>query len=176
MSIFRDPELCVNCKTCIIACKVKHMWPPYNTTGAIAEPKGVNLLKVYEPGIEIGHDGKVHQLFVSMACMHCEDAPCIKVCPSSAIYKDEEMHVTLVDRERCIGCKACLWICPYGAPRFNDGKMVLCNLCIDRLREGKKTACEAACQASAITVGPHEEIAELRSRKAVERITRGAVE
>jgi len=82
----------------------------------------------------------------------------------------------MVDRERCIECKACLWICPYGAPRFNDGKMVLCNLCIDRLREGKKTACEAACQASAITVVPHEEIAELRSRKAVERITRGAVE
>jgi Fe-S-cluster-containing dehydrogenase component len=176
-SIFRDPDQCIDCKACIIACKVKHMWPPYNTTGAIPEPTGVNLLKVYPYGPEMGADNKVHQSFVSIACMHCEDPPCIKVCPSSAIYKDAETHITLVEAGRCIGCKACLWVCPYGAPNFSEkGKMVLCDLCIDRLRGGKKTACEATCQASAIMVGPPEEIAERLARKAVERIGRGMVE
>ncbi|MBW2609313.1 MAG: 4Fe-4S dicluster domain-containing protein [Deltaproteobacteria bacterium] len=176
-SVFRDPDLCVNCKACVIACKVKHMWPPYNTTGAMAEPEGVNLLQVYQYGPEISMDGKVHQPFVSIACMHCEDAPCIKVCPSTAISKDPETRITLVDGDRCIGCKACLWVCPYGAPSYNDdGKMVLCNLCIDRLREGKKTACEAACPASAIYISSPEDISKLRSRIAVERIAKGTME
>ncbi|MBW2609096.1 MAG: 4Fe-4S binding protein [Deltaproteobacteria bacterium] len=175
-SVFRDPAQCMNCKTCIIACKLKHMFPPHNTTGAAADPKGVNLIQVYHVDPEISGDN-VHQPFVSIACMHCEDAPCIKVCPSSAILKDSETHITLVDQERCIGCKACLWVCPYGAPSFNeDGKLVLCDLCIDRLREGKKTACEAACPASAIYVASPEEISELRARKAVERIAGGKME
>ncbi len=176
-SIFRDPELCVNCKACIIACKVKHMWPPYNTTGAIAEPKGVNLLQVYQHGPEISPDGKVYQPFIGIACMHCEDAPCIKVCPFSAIYKDPETHITLIEEEKCIGCKACLWVCPFGAPSFReDGKLVLCNLCIDRLREGKQAACEAACQARAISVASPEDIAENRSLKAVNQIADGTLE
>jgi Fe-S-cluster-containing dehydrogenase component len=176
-SVFRDSEQCVNCKACIIACKVKHMWPPYNTTGAISEPEGVNLIKVYPYGPEISAGDHVHQPFISIACMHCEDAPCIKVCPSSAIYKDPETHITLVEEKRCIGCRACLWICPYGAPSFKEeGKMVLCNLCIDRLREGKKTACEATCQAGAIFVGSPEEVSERRSQRAVERIAGGLMD
>ncbi len=174
-SVFRDMDLCVNCKGCIIACKVKQMSPPYVVSPAIAEPKGLNLIWVYRCGPEIRGD-TVHQSFVSIACMHCTDAPCIKVCPTSAIYKDTQTGITLVDRELCIGCKGCLWVCPYGAPGFDeDGKLVLCNLCIDRLREGKKTACEAACQASAIFVGTPEEIAELQARKAVDRIDRASV-
>jgi anaerobic dimethyl sulfoxide reductase subunit B (iron-sulfur subunit) len=176
-SIFRDSESCVDCKACIIACKVKHMWPPYNTAEPVPEPRGVNLLQVYQYGPEISAGGKVHQPFVSISCMHCEDAPCIRVCPTSAIYKDSETQITLVEEKRCIGCKACLWICPYGAPSFKEnGKMVLCNLCMDRLKEGKKAACEAACQASAIFVGSPEEIAELRARKSVERIARGTMD
>ena len=175
-SVFRDSDQCVNCKACVIACKVKHMSSPHHSTGAIAEPKGLNLIQVYPFGPEICGD-KVHQPFVSIACMHCEDAPCIQVCPSSVIHKDPETRITLVDSERCIGCKACLWVCPYGVPSYNEeGKLVLCNLCIDRLREGKKTACEAACPAGAICVSSPEEIAELRSRKAAERIGKGIME
>jgi len=175
-SIFRDPNLCVNCKACLIACKVKHMWPPYTFPVAIAEPKGINLIQVYAFGPEINGD-RVHQLFIGIACMHCEDPPCIKACPSSAISKDTQTHITWVNRHRCIGCKACLWVCPFGAPTFDqDGKLVLCDLCIDRLREGKKAACEAACQTSAIFIGSPEEIAELRSKKAVKRIGTSAME
>ena len=173
-SIFRDMDACINCKACIIACQVKQMSRSYPTSRAIAEPKGLNLIvRVYQCGPEMRGD-RVHQSFVSIACMHCEDAPCIKVCPTSAIFKDAQTRITLVDRGSCIGCKLCLWVCPYGVPSFDEeGKLVLCDLCIDRLKEGKKTACEAACQASAIFVGTPEEIAELRAKKAVERIDRG---
>ena len=173
-SVFRDMDACVNCKACIIACKVKQMSTPYAVAPSIAEPRGVNLVWVYQSGPEIRGE-RVHQSFVSIACMHCADAPCIKVCPESAIYKDTQTGITLVDKELCIGCKGCLWVCPYGAPSFDEsGKLVLCNLCIDRLKEGKKTACEAICQASAIFVGSPEEIAEVQAKKAVGRIEKGA--
>lgn len=171
-SVFRDMDLCVNCKSCIVACKVKHMFPPYPDVPLDPEPRGPNLIQVYPIGPEIRGD-LVCQSFVSVSCMHCEDPPCIKVCPFSAIRKEPEMHITLVDRELCVGCKACLWVCPYGAPSFDkDGKVVLCNLCIDRLREGKKAACEAACQAGAIFVGSMDEIKEIKARHALDRIAR----
>lgn len=175
-SVFRDPELCVNCKACVVACKVKHMSPPFPILPEVSEPKGCNLLHVYPFGPAVNEAG-VRQSFVTIACMHCEDAPCIKVCPTSAIYKEAASHVTLVNRDRCIGCKACLWVCPYGAPSFDEeGKLALCDLCIDRLREGKKAACEATCQATAILIGTPEEIAEVRAKKAADRIGKGLLQ
>ena len=174
-AIFRDKDVCVNCKACIIACKVKHMSPPHPGAVVPAEPKSRNLLNIYHCGPEIRGD-RVYQSFVSSACMHCEEAPCIRVCPTAAVYKDTQTRITLVDRKRCIGCKVCLWVCPYGAPIFDgDGKLVLCDLCLDRLKEGKKTACEATCPATAIFVGTPEEIAELQAKKAAERIDRGTL-
>jgi anaerobic dimethyl sulfoxide reductase subunit B len=169
-SVFRDMDLCVNCKACIIACKVKHGSSPHVMGSIIAEPRGLNLIQVYPFGPETRND-RVIQAFVGIACMHCEDAACLKTCPSSAIYKDPQTCITLVDKKRCLGCKACLWACPFGVPSYDEnGKLALCDLCLDRLQEGKKAACEAACQARAIFVGSPEEIKELRSRKAVKRM------
>ena len=176
-SVFRDPELCMDCKACIVACKVKNAWSPHDRIEAVAEPKDLNLLWVFPNGPVINQNGKVDQSFVGIACMHCEKAPCIEVCPYSAIYKDPETKITLVDENRCVGCMACLWVCPFGAPSFTeDGKLVLCDLCIDRLREGKKTACEATCQARAIVVASPEEIAKRKSKKAVESIAHAEAE
>jgi anaerobic dimethyl sulfoxide reductase subunit B (iron-sulfur subunit) len=107
--------------------------------------------------------------------MHCEDAPCIDACPASAILRDADTDVVLVDQERCIGCKFCLWACPYGAPHFDGaGKMVKCDMCIERLGEGKPTACEAVCIARAIRVDKPEKIARIQAEKAVDRVKKEA--
>ncbi len=175
-SVFRDGELCVNCKACVIACKVIHEFPPHTIPPAIEESESVNLIQVYPFGPEMQND-RVYQSFVGIACMHCEDPPCMTVCPTKAIFKDSQTHITLIHRHRCIGCKACLWVCPFGAPSFTeDGKVVLCDLCIDRLREGKQTACEAACQARAIFIGSPEEISGLQSKRAARKIGAGTLE
>ena len=100
-------DLCVDCKARIIACKVKNAWNPYSKPAAVAEPKDVNFLWVYPTVPVVSLDGKVHQSFVGIACIHCENAPCTEVCPYSAIYKDPETKITPVDEDCCVGCKAC---------------------------------------------------------------------
>jgi anaerobic dimethyl sulfoxide reductase subunit B (iron-sulfur subunit) len=168
-AIFIDKDKCIGCYACIVACKLEHNLAPYPIKPPLSEPKGPELIRVYQVGPKI-HDGEVDQYFQPIACMHCADAPCIKACPRSAIYKDTETDITLVDQDKCIGCKFCLWVCPYGAPQFYDGKVNICDLCVHRLEEGKQTACEAACQARAIYVGTTDEISAMVGRKVAERV------
>jgi len=174
-AIFIDKDKCVGCQACIVACKLEHSLPPYPTQPVISEAQGPQLIRVFQIGPEI-QNGEVCLFFQPISCMHCADAPCIRACPRSAIYKDSKTSVTLVDRDKCIGCKFCLWVCPYGAPQFYEGKMILCDLCIHRLEEhrekGRQTACEAACPARAIYVGTPTEISLLVGEKMAQRAIR----
>lgn len=167
-TIFIDKDRCIGCYACQVACKSEHSLAPHPTKPPVCDPKGPELIRVHRVGPEIRND-EVYQYFLPFSCMHCLDAPCIRACPRSAIYRDVETGITLVDESKCIGCKFCLWVCPYGAPQFFDGKLKLCNLCIHRLEEGKQTACEAVCPARAIYVGTTDEISAVVGKKAAQR-------
>ena len=69
------------------------------------------------------------------SCLHCEDPPCVPVCPTGASYKRAEDGIVLVDYDKCIGCKYCSWACPYGAREIDDERKVMtkCTLCVDRI-------------------------------------------
>ncbi|MBI4331806.1 MAG: 4Fe-4S binding protein [Chloroflexi bacterium] len=174
-AIFRDKDKCVGCYACVVACKMEHGLAPTPVSPPEAEPKGVSLTSVYRYGPFMEGD-RVIQYYVPMSCMHCVDAPCIQSCPKSALRKDAETGITVVDKEKCIGCRFCLWVCPYGAPRYNEqGKCELCDLCERRFHEGKKkTACEAVCVASAIFSGTIEEVADFKAKKAAKKLVEGA--
>ena len=171
-AIFIDQDKCIGCYSCLVACKLEHSLPPYPVAPPVANPEGPELMRVYRVGPEISGDG-VNQYFKAVPCRHCPDAPCIEACPTSALYKDIETGITLVDEEKCNGCQACLEACPYGSPQFYDGKIYLCDLCIHRMGEerqkGRQAACEAACPARAIHVGTTDEISALIGEKAAER-------
>lgn len=153
-----DKEKCIGCYACVVACKAEHSSPPHPTNPVDGNPEGPDLIRITRIGPEV-HGDELIQYFLAVVCRHCTDGPCISSCPFSAIYKDTETGVTLVDEDKCVGCKACLKACPYGAPQFHNGKMKLCNLCLHRLKEGRQyTACEAVCQARAICVVPAGEI------------------
>lgn len=100
-----DLRKCVGCHACTIACVAENKLPP-----------GV----VYRPVIEkeIGKYPNVSRLFIPRPCMQCEKPPCTPVCPVNATYTNEE-GVVVVDYEQCIGCRACITACPYGA-RVSD--------------------------------------------------------
>jgi Fe-S-cluster-containing dehydrogenase component len=171
-AILVDRDKCIGCYSCIVACKLEHNLPPYPVHPPLGNPQGPELIRIYQVGPWI-RDDEIHQYFQPVLCVHCPDAPCMEACPCSAIHKDIETGITLVDRDKCTGCKSCLGVCPYGAPQFYDGKLYLCDLCIHRLgergREGRYTACEAACPARAIRVGTTDEISVTLGKKAAER-------
>jgi Fe-S-cluster-containing dehydrogenase component len=171
-AILVDGDKCVGCYACVVACKLEHNLPPYPVLPPLGDPQGPELIRIRQVGCQV-RDDEVQQCFQAIVCMHCPDAPCIKACPTSAIYRDPETGITLVDQDECTGCESCLDVCPYGAPQFHDGRLYLCDLCVHRLAQGRATACEAACPAKAIHVGTADEIGAVAGEKALGRAGQG---
>lgn len=133
---------CVGCHACIVACSNQNDVDP-----------GKNWRSVYQynphnyPAIPV--------FFHSIACNHCEDAPCMTNCPANAFYRDPATQAVLLEESKCIGCKYCTWACPYSAPDYNPFKKVVekCTLCIDKLNSGDIPACAKCCPTGALNFG-----------------------
>jgi anaerobic dimethyl sulfoxide reductase subunit B (iron-sulfur subunit) len=113
----------------------------------------------------------------SISCNHCEKPACITACPMGIIFKESEFGIVLVDNTNCISCGKCKDACPWSAPQFYDPnfrsyaqddpkrpKMTKCTLCIDRIKEGLKPACVAACLNRALYAGPMNDLPEIASK------------
>lgn len=98
-------ERCMGCNACVEACKVE------NNTGQ-------SMFWMYLFRLEQGKYPNSYWTFLPRPCMHCNNAPCVKVCPVQARYKREEGFV-LTNFDRCIGCRICVVACPYGVNYFN---------------------------------------------------------
>ena len=153
-----EQNMCMGCKACQVACKdranleVGQLW----RTVTEVEDGGYT-----EEGNAIRHD--ITSFWTTMACNHCENAVCIEVCPTGAMYKREEDGIVLVNKEVCIGCGACAEACPYDAPVLieEENKMGKCDFCVDQIIEGKNPICVGSCPVRAIHFG---EIGELREK------------
>jgi Fe-S-cluster-containing dehydrogenase component len=170
-AVFVDSERCVGCYSCVVACKLEHSLPPHPVRPPLGDPEGPALIRIYQVGPDVGDD-EVQQHFQAITCRHCLDAPCIGACPTSAIYKDVETGITLVNKDECTGCECCLSVCPYGAPQFYAAKLYLCDLCVRRLAAGRPTACEAACPARAVHVGTVDQISGMAEQETAEEAER----
>ncbi|WP_339716104.1 4Fe-4S dicluster domain-containing protein, partial [uncultured Sneathiella sp.] len=107
------------------------------------------------------------------SCLHCDDAPCVTVCPTGASYKREEDGIVLVNADTCIGCKLCSWACPYGAREYDEdaGIMKKCTLCVDKIynpnlpEESRVPACVSTCPVGARSFGdlgdPDSDVSQL---------------
>ena len=115
-----DITKCISCGACSVACmdqndfQVKEGQRPFRN--------------VFD--LEMEQKGNVKYSHLSLACMHCSDAPCISACPSACLKKDPETNLTVYDTTNCIGCHSCAMACPYGIPSFGEnGKMIKCDGC-----------------------------------------------
>jgi len=109
---------------------------------------GFNKLK--HPDLPVFH--------FSLACNHCEGAPCMRNCPALAYTRDEKTGAVIHHAELCIGCKYCTWACPYDAPKYNAATRVVekCNFCVERISGGGNPACAVACPVGALNYGEIE--------------------
>lgn len=163
LALVIDLNVCVGCHACVTSCK---QWNASGSAGPLLDdrpygkdPTGTffNRVQTYEagsfPDCETIHFPK--------SCLHCEEPPCVPVCPTGASYKRKSDGIVLVDYDKCIGCKYCSWACPYGAREFDEAEKVMkkCTLCVDRIydtsipEDRRKPACVIACPTSARLFG-----------------------
>lgn len=154
-----DQSRCFGCKTCEQACKDYHNLPTAVTFRNVFEYSGGS----WEANEDGTYTQNVFKYYTSVSCNHCDVPACLGVCPSGAISKDEETGMVMNDKEICIGCSSCVEACPYTAPSVDEdvGVAMRCDMCFDRVKEGKRPICVEACLSRALDYG---EIGELREK------------
>jgi len=148
-----DPARCVGCRACQVACTAendvplgKHRnWVDETLRGAFPE-LGLRI----EPG----------------QCQHCDEAPCVRVCPTGASRVSAQGGIVVSDKENCIGCRYCMQACPYGARYVNEATGVVdkCTFCAHRLLLGKEPACVETCPTKVRVFGDLDDPASEASR------------
>ncbi|MGI9605904.1 MAG: 4Fe-4S dicluster domain-containing protein [Acidimicrobiales bacterium] len=151
-----DSDNCIGCHACTVACKSEH-----------DVPLGVN--RTWVKYIETGTFPDVARKFNVMRCNQCDDAPCMKICPTSALFRADNGVVDFQDDD-CIGCKSCMNACPYDALYINPETNTAhkCNMCNHRLEVGLEPSCQIVCPTEAIKIGdlddPNSEISRIIAR------------
>ena len=150
---FYDQSRCTGCHTCAVACKQWHGLPP----------GPLKYLRIYQH--ESGQFPLVRLHYYWIPCFHCESPPCVAACSVEAMTKELEYGAVLTDSGRCVACRACYEVCPYGAPVFMsddlEAKAQKCDMCIGRLNDGLLPICVLSCPNRALDFAP---VAQLRAR------------
>ena len=141
-------QRCVGCGACQIACKDKFDIQVYGP-----RPRRVDTF-------ESGEFPNASVFTTSIACNHCDNPACVRVCPTGAMFKSAEDGLVLHDDSRCIGCKSCIMGCPYEAPQFIEEKgiVVKCDTCYALREKGDLPICVGGCAQRALDFGDVEEL------------------
>lgn len=159
-----DETRCIGCNACVSACRTINQ-----------VPDGVTRLEMIrsEP---IGEYPNVKYQFYRQACQHCDNAPCVEVCPTGASFIDPKTGIVDVNPSRCVGCLYCVAACPYRVRFVHPVKKSIdkCNFCRDtNLQVGRLPACVEICPRKALTFGnlddPNSEISRLLTSRTIYR-------
>lgn len=154
--IFIRYDRCVGCHSCELACAVAH---------TVDRDLFAAISRGERPQKRLWIE-QMDQMKVPTVCRQCEDAPCVAVCPTGAMYKKDE-NTNICNLQQCIGCWMCALACPFGAIGRNeyDGKVIKCDR--DCLNEEGIPACVAACPTGALVFMTVEEYEAERRKEAV---------
>ncbi len=140
-----DLHLCMGCKGCEIACKVENEVP-------------LSTWRLRVKYVDVGTFPETRRTFTPLRCNHCENAPCERICPVSALHYLDNGIVN-IDKERCIGCAGCVMACPYGAIYIDPQTQTAdkCTYCAHRVASSMMPACVVACPVQANIFGDLED-------------------
>lgn len=173
-----DSTLCIGCKACMVACKEANdmpveatgqsevMWDtPIETSGDT-----LNVIKVYKHGSAEQKDREVDGFaFMKRHCLHCVDPSCVSACPVSAMTKDPLTGIVEHHEDRCIGCRYCVYACPFGIPKYEYddafGQIQKCEFCSHLQAEDKTPACCHVCPTGATLFGTVELLKQESQRR-----------
>jgi Fe-S-cluster-containing dehydrogenase component len=171
-----DPLKCdADCTDCITACHIVHNVPNFgNTKDEVKWIWTEPFATVFPDDNHIYHGQSVQKMRLPVLCNHCENPPCVRVCPTKATFRRTD-GIVMMDYHRCIGCRLCMAACPYGARSMNyrdprpfiakinpdfpmrtKGVVEKCNFCEERLVKGLLPACVTACRNKALVFGDVE--------------------
>jgi Fe-S-cluster-containing dehydrogenase component/formate-dependent nitrite reductase membrane component NrfD len=136
-----DHRRCIGCHACTVACKSENDVP-------------VGSFRTWVKYTEKGRFPAIKRHFAVLRCNHCASAPCVTICPVNALEKRKDGIVDL-DRDACIGCRACMQGCPYDAIYLNEdsGAVEKCHFCAHRVEKELEPACVVVCPVGAIVSG-----------------------
>ncbi len=136
-----DTKKCIGCGDCVIACKTENSVPDGLQRDWIVEETS-------------GKFPLLHMEIRSERCNHCKNPPCVDTCPAGASFIKSGTNITLVNPDKCTGCKACIAACPYDARYITpEGYVQKCTFCEHRIDKKHATACTEACPAKCINFG-----------------------
>lgn len=185
-----DTHRCTGCNTCEVACKMENN-----------VPDGIIWNRVLTEGSDsldapVGTYPNLTKNYLTVACQHCENPACTKVCPVGATYKDPETGIVIQDYGKCIGCRMCIAACPYtgvrsfnweepkyslsqavgdaAVPRHQKHTVEKCTMCYHRVSDGREPFCVGACPMYARFWGdlndPDSDVSKLLSTRAYKQL------
>ncbi|NMD43530.1 MAG: 4Fe-4S dicluster domain-containing protein [Firmicutes bacterium] len=156
-NIVVDSAKCISCHSCEIACAVEHSRSKdlFQAIGEHPRPQKRIIVECY---------GESN---LPLQCRHCEEAPCVRICPTGALIKEGVEGAVVLQDNLCIGCKWCVLVCPFGvitaAP--DDHSMIKCDLCPDRAAAGRLPACVESCPTGALQLSSTAQLARTKRRE-----------
>ncbi len=189
-----DVGACIGCRICVWGCMAENNIPD------TISPPWIEVFELDSGGTVTGHPSPLDlkkgaitsytespregKWYLAAQCNHCDNPPCVKVCPTGATYKDNKDGLVLMDYDKCIGCRLCVVACPYNARRFNwwqgdvapedtnalvptrpMGVVEKCTFCVHRTRRGKLPRCVEVCPVRARHFGnlndPESEVSKI---------------
>ena len=163
VGVLVDTTRCIGCRSCEVACSTTH-------NNFVPDTKSDKALEAVRDTSDKQYTVVNHfktakgDIFVKKQCLHCWQPACAAACLVNAMLKTKEGPVTW-DGDKCMGCRFCMISCPFDIPKFEysgwNPRIQKCNMCYERLQEGKRPACVESCPTDALMFGQKRELMEI---------------
>jgi formate dehydrogenase iron-sulfur subunit len=174
MGMLVDTTVCIGCRNCEWACKVAHELPTPDQQSYADRSLFKEMRRPSEKALTVVNEYKNKNnsqipIDVKVQCMHCDHPACVSACIVGAMTKHSNGAVTW-DTNKCIGCRYCMVACPFQVPSFEfdkalNPKIMKCDFCFERTKDGKLPACADICPVGAITYGKRSELINIAREK-----------